>query len=129
MKVDKTLAGEWIRIRTARGLSQRDIGRNCDLSHVTPWKAENGRPLRWETLHLMLKDGMKVLPGSPDYELIHRLWMDERKIRAESQAPDHAKRTAEKPVRDAVTKFRKIIKYMSEEELDRFMTKVERLKV
>jgi transcriptional regulator with XRE-family HTH domain len=122
------LAGEWIRIREVRGLSQREIGRICGLSNVTPWKVENGKSLRWETLHLMMKEGMKILPGSPDYELIHRLWLLDREHIAENQPKDHAKRNPEKHVLNAVGRFRRIVKDMDPATLERFMGRVSRVK-
>lgn len=124
----KTLAGEWVRLREARGLSQREIGRLTGLSNVTPWKIENGKTLRWETIHLMLKDGMRITPGSPEYELIHAAWLAEREVRADTRPDGFAKHHAEKHVLNAIGKFRRIIRGMEPGELDRFMGRVARIK-
>lgn len=126
MKNTKTLASEWKRLREARGLSQRGIGELCGLSNVTPWKVENGRGLRWETIHLMLKDGMRILPGSPDYEYVHRLWMADRETRAESHGEEFNKRNPDKHVVNAVGRFRRMVKDMDPATLERFMGKVSR---
>lgn len=124
----KTLASEWARLRVARGISQRELGKKTGLSNVTPWKVENGKHLRWETIHLLLKDGLDIRPGSPDYELVHRLWLESREERADNQPEGHAKRNPDKHVQAAVSRFRRIIKHMTADELDRFMGKVDRIK-
>lgn len=128
-KNTETLAQAWLRIRKARDVSQRSIAGITGLSHVTPWKIENGKPLRWETIHLMLKDGLKVLPGSPDYELIHRLWMLERENRAENQKEGHNKRNPDQHVLNAVGKFRRMVKDMDAPTLEKFMGKVSRIRL
>lgn len=124
-----TLALEWVRLREARGLSQREIGRLAGMSNVTAWKVENGKGLRWETLHSMLQEGMQIRYGSPDYELIHRLWMEDRGNRADALPVTHAKRNPDKDVQKAVSAFRRKIAKLTPTELERFMAKVSRIRI
>jgi transcriptional regulator with XRE-family HTH domain len=124
-----TLAEAWVKLREKRGVSQREIGRICNLSNATAWKVENGKPLRWETLHTMLQDGMGVRYGSPDYEKIHRLWMEARGHKADARPVTHAKRNPNLDVLKAVSAFRRKIAKLTPEELEMYMAKVSRIKL
>jgi transcriptional regulator with XRE-family HTH domain len=124
-----TLAQAWIKLREKRGISQRELARLCGLSNVTSWKAENGTPLRWETLHTMLQDGLGVRYGSLDYEKIHRLWMEERSHIAETRPTGHAKRNPDLDVLKAVTAFRRKIAKLTPQQIEAFMAKVSRIKI
>jgi len=125
----ETLAQAWVKLREKRGISQREVGRICNLSNVTAWKVEKGKPLRWETLHTMLQDGLGIRYGSPDYEKIHRLWMEERGHKADTRPAGYAKRNPDKDVLKAVSAFRRKIAKLTPEELEKFMAKVSRIRV
>jgi len=125
----ETLALAWVELREKRGISQREVGRLCDLSNVTAWKVENDKPLRWETLHTMLQDGLGIRFGSPDYEKIHRLWMEARGHHADARPQGHAKRNPDLDVLKAVSAFRRKIAKLTPEQRKVFMAKVSRIKV
>ena len=85
------------------------VGEACDLSKTTPWKVENGKPVRWETMHVMLVAGLHCHPATPDYENIHRLWLAERVKRSEYIPDGYAKRKAGDVVIDGMATVRKAI--------------------
>ncbi len=89
-----TLGKAFKDLRESRGKLQEEVASACDYSKTTPWKVENDRPVRWETLHTMLVAGLRCHPGSPDYENIHRLWIAQRVKRSESTPDGYAKRKA-----------------------------------
>lgn len=108
MKVT-TLADAFRSLREKKGKSQVMIGEACDLSKTTPWKVENEKTVRWETMHVMLVAGLQCHPGSPDYENIHRLWIAERVKKSESTPDGYAKRKAAPYVGEGLSAVRKAI--------------------
>lgn len=82
------------------------VAESCDLSKTTPWKVEHGKPVRWETMHVMLVAGLQCHPGSADYENIHRLWLAAR-VKRSGETPDaYAKRKATPAAVQAVSVIR-----------------------
>lgn len=113
-----TLETAFKELRDSRGQSLRDIGGKCAMSETTPWKIENGRTVRWETVHRILTEALKCQPGSPDYENIHRLWLAQRQQIAESQPKDHGKQKLSKHAASAVYDFRKLVKGRKQDDVE-----------
>lgn len=104
-----TLAEAFLALREKKGKTQEMIGDACDLSKTTPWKVENGKTVRWETMHVMLVAGLECHPGSSAYENIHRLWIAERVKKSENTPDGYAKRKAGDVVIDGMAPVRKAI--------------------
>ena len=92
-----------------------DIANKCDIAETTVWKLENGRSVRWETVHLILVIGMRVSAGSDTYNDFQALWVKARQEMANNQPPDLGVKRMSKHAVAAVRKFRKIVHDLSEE--------------
>lgn len=104
-----TLAEAFKRRREKLGLTQEAVALSCDLTKTTPWKVEAGKPVRWETMHVMLVAGLQCHPGSADYENMHRLWVAQRVARSENTPDGYARRKAGASVVDGMSAVRKAI--------------------
>lgn len=72
-----TVQEEIKRLRSARGMTMREVGEKCDIHFSTVHKAENVA-IRWETIHTILVAGLGVRAGSKDYECVKDCWLAER---------------------------------------------------
>ena len=131
-----TLAEAFKTLREGKGRTQEMVAESCDLSKTTPWKVEHGKPVRWETMHVMLVAGLECHPGSAAYENIHRLWIAERVKRSESTPDGYAKRKAGDVVIDGMSTVRKAITGRPVEEVRKIVAaalrkaaEIDRLKV
>ena len=115
--IASTLEDGFKNLRVARGRTQKDIALACDYSLTVPWKVEHGRPVRWETLHTMLVTGLKVQPGSPDYQAIHKLWLAQRQSRAETAPPKKGKKKFSTAAQKALSEFRSLIRNRRDEDV------------
>lgn len=104
-----TLASEFKKLRLRTGKTLRAISAECDLSPAVAWKIENRKPVRWETLHTILSVSLKQQTGSPDYDNIHRLWLQQRKELAESAPATKWRHNLSKEASAAVAGFRKLL--------------------
>jgi transcriptional regulator with XRE-family HTH domain len=121
-----TLGTELRALRRERGLRLTNIAEATGLSLRPVWNAENGTGVKWETMHLILAVGMKIRPGSHDYETVHRLWLEDRQRRAVTKAEGKHKKQASPHEIAAVLAFRRIIKGMAKEDIKALMVKVRR---
>ena len=109
-----TLASSFAELRKKSGLTLLAIANTCDLAETTILKVEAGRPVRWETLHLILSTGLKIRIGTPQYEEFHRLWLTKKAEVAASQPSDFAKKKLSPHGAAAVKAFRNIIRDLDE---------------
>ncbi len=116
-----TLEEAFKNLRVSRGRTQKDIALTCDYSLTVPWKVEHGRPVRWETLHTMLVNGLKVQPGSPDYQSIHKLWLQQRQTHADTAPPKKGKKKFSSVAQKALSEFRNLIRKRSDEEVKKIL--------
>lgn len=121
-----TLGQTFAALRAERHLTLLAIALACDIAETTVLKVEAGRPVRWETLHLILSVGMGIHIGTEKYEEFHRLWLMARAEMAESKTDDHAKKALPKHSAAAVKKFRSLIRDLDEKETRRVMAAVSR---
>lgn len=121
MAKSATLASAFKKLRESRGIAQRQVAIACDYSDATPWKVENGRSVRWETIHTMLTVALRCQPGSPDYDNIHRLWLKFRETMAESAPPGKGRSKVSKTAKMATTAFRNLIRDRSDKDVRKIM--------
>ena len=69
-----TVGTEVARLRAISGETLDSVAKRCDIAESTVWKVENDAGSRWETVHLILKIGLRVAVGSDQYRLIQALW-------------------------------------------------------
>lgn len=105
-----TLAASFAALRQSRRLTLLAIANACDLAETTIHKVEAGRPVRWETLHLILSTGFKIRIGTPQYEEFHRLWLKSKAEGAAKRPADHSKKKLSPHAAAAVKAFRNIIR-------------------
>ena len=105
-----TLASSFAALRAERRITLLALANSCDLAETTPLKVEAGRPVRWETLHLLLSVGLRVLPGTERYDEFHRLWLMHMAEIAESKPKGHSMKKLPPHSADAVKKFRAAIR-------------------
>jgi transcriptional regulator with XRE-family HTH domain len=105
-----TLSGSFSALRADRKMTLLAVANACDLAETTVLKVESGKSVRWETLHLLLSVGLRVLPGTERYDEFHRLWLMHRAELAESKPPDHSRKKLNPKAADAVKKFRTLIR-------------------
>ncbi|MFT4175026.1 MAG: hypothetical protein QM627_00075 [Luteolibacter sp.] len=85
------------------------------------WNAENGRPVKWETLHLILTVGMKIRPASEEYKLIHDLWLEQRQQQADTKPATKYKQLAPVHEISAVAAFRRAIKGLTKSDVKKIV--------
>lgn len=117
-----TLASAFKKLRESRGIAQRQVAIACDFADTTPWKVENGRSVRWETIHTMLTVGLRCQSGSPDYENIHRLWMKFRETMAETAKPEKGRSRVSKTVKLATAAFRELVRNRSDDDVRKIIS-------
>lgn len=105
-----TLAASFAALRQESGLTLLAIAKSCDIAETTVLKVEADRPVRWETLHLILVTGFKVRMGTPKYQEFHRLWLMRKAEVSASRPADHGKKKLTKHAAAAVKAFRNIIR-------------------
>ena len=105
-----TLSSSFAELRRNRRLTLLAIANACDIAETTVLKVEAGRPVRWETLHLILSVGMGIHIGSEKYDEFHRLWLMDRAEASASRPDDFAKKKLSKHAAAAVKAFRNIIR-------------------
>lgn len=88
------------------------LGERCGLAESTVWKVEHGHPVRWETVHLLLVVGMRIMAESPIYAEMHSLWLRQRQDLAMRIGPGHNAKRLPKAAVEAVRKFRILIRDM-----------------
>lgn len=113
----QNLAQRFAEAREAKSLSMLATANKCDLAETTVWKIENGRSVRWETVHLVLTAGLGIPAGTKDYEAFHALWLRDRQDRAERKPEGSGKKRMSKAAVAAVRKFRKIVHDMNEKDI------------
>jgi transcriptional regulator with XRE-family HTH domain len=109
-----TLSSSFAEFRQERHLTLLAIAKKCDIAETTVFKVEQGRPVRWETLHLILTVGMKLPPKSDRYAEFHRLWLLQRSEMARNRPKDSGKKKLTKHAAAAVKAFRNIIRDLDE---------------
>lgn len=105
-----TLARDFEALRKSKSLTLLQIANLCDLNETTVHKVSSGKSVRWETLHIILAVGMKVYPGTPDYESMHRLWLKQREDIAAGNTKDKGSKKSPEHEDAAIRAFRKIIR-------------------
>ena len=113
-------------LRHRHGQTFRDIGAKCEINETTPWKIENDRSVRWETMHLILTSALKTQPGSADYENIHRLWLLQRQQKADAAPPGKNRKTLPKHAAAAVRDFRALLKGRNQADVARILAAAQR---
>lgn len=121
----KTLAETFAQLRKNRRVTLLETAKKCDLAEATVWKVENGRSIRWETVHLILTVGFNIQPDTKAYNEYHRLWMEDRNRMAESQSPDFGTPQMSPHASRAVRRFRKLVHDLDETECDRLLRNAE----
>ena len=112
----QTLPNAFAELRKKVGLTMLETANKCDLAETTVWKIENGKSIRWETVHLVLAVAFNVQPGTSTYESFNHLWLKARQEMAESQTEDFAQTKASLHAVAAVRKFRKQVSDLDETE-------------
>lgn len=92
----KTIGRAFGEMRAKSEMTMMEIGNRCGLDESTISKIERDKPVRWETLHLVLSVGMNIQPGSEKYSACHLLWLKQRTEKAESHTPEFASKTLTK---------------------------------
>lgn len=110
----QTLPNAFAELRKKVGLTMLEAANKCDLAETTVWKIENGKSIRWETVHLVLAVAFNVQPGTSTYESFNHLWQKSRQEMAESQTEDFAQPKASPHAVAAVRKFRKLVSGLDE---------------
>lgn len=104
-----TLATEFNRLRSKANRTLLEIALSCDLAETTIHKVGVGKPVRWETLHLILLIGLNLQPGSSQYESIHRLWMKQREEIAADNTKEKGTPKSTKHENAGIRAFREMI--------------------
>lgn len=115
----KTLGDEMERLRLEHGITYREMGALAAMSESLAHKACNGRPVRWESIHLMLENAFRIRHGSPKYQAVHRLWLNQRAEIAAQQPV--VERTLSKEATEVVRKFRILVRDMKPDEMKRVL--------
>jgi len=105
-----TLQASFAALRAEKGLTLLALATSCGLAETTPHKVESGKPVRWETLHLLLSVGMRVQPGTTQYSEFHRLWLAQMAAISDSKPTGHSRKKLSAHSADAVKKFRAAIR-------------------
>jgi transcriptional regulator with XRE-family HTH domain len=121
-----TLSSTFAELRAERHLTLLQIALKCQLAETTIFKVEQGRTVRWETLHLILSVGFGIHPGTERYEEFHRLWLMQRAEIAESKPPESNAKTLSKHAVVAMRQFRELIRHLDEPTMNKVMVDINR---
>lgn len=114
----QTLGSAFGEIRREKGMTMAEIGKRCGVHESTVSNVERDRPIRWDTVHLVLSVGVNIQPGSQTYQSCHLLWLKQRAEKAESHSDSFGAKVMTKHATEATRKFRILIR-----ELDPAQTK------
>lgn len=106
----RTLGMLFGEMRAASELSMLAVGEKCGLSESTVWKVERDRPVRWETVHLILAKAFNIRPLNDEYQAFNLLWMKQHAETANAQPEGHASKTLSKHAVEATRKFRNLVR-------------------
>ena len=109
----KTVGSEFEAIRIAKSMTMLDVAKKCDVSESVVWKVAHDWPVRWETIHLILKVAFRVTPKAEAYREMQALWLKARQERAEALPESHGKQLLSKHATEASRKFRMLIRDMA----------------
>ena len=121
-----SMSEKFAAMRHKAGLTLLEIANRCDLNESTVWKIEGKRRLRWETIHTILVVGLKLPPDGPDYAVMEKLWIEDRKKGADGLPYGHGKVTAPQYQRRAIGEFRGIVSALNQKQVAALMAKVRR---
>jgi transcriptional regulator with XRE-family HTH domain len=121
-----TVGSEIYRLRTLAGETLDQIAKKCDIAESTVWKVENDMRTRWETVHLVLKIGLKIHPVTEQYKLIQSLWLARRNKVAESKPDDFNRNKLTPHAAKAIKEFRLIVRELDEKQVNKVMQAVRR---
>ncbi len=121
-----SLSSDFNALRKSKHLTLLEIANLCDLNESTVHKVGSGKTVRWETLHLILSVGMKVYPGTTEYESIHRLWILQRENIAAGNTPEKGSKKMPKHEATAGRDFRKMITGLDQRQVKLLMQTVRR---
>ena len=96
----------------------RDVAAECGLSFTIISKVENGRPCRWETVHILLTAGLGVKPGADDYKDVKEAWMRQREVIGESMPISAMKYKVSKDCMALVKEIRELVRDMNADEVE-----------
>lgn len=122
-----TLASEFSRIRKDGGHTLLSVANKCDIAETTVWKIENGRSVRWETVHLCLVVALGILPGTDRYTGIHHLWLSDRQRMAENRTPEFGTKKLSVHAAAAVKEFREMIRPFGKRKTSEIMIALRRM--
>ena len=105
----KTLGQVFAEIRADKSLTMLETALKCGSSEAVVWKLERDRPVRWESVHIIVTIAFKISPRSEKYQTLHLLWLKARQERAEAQPEKLNKRLLSKHGVEATRKFRILI--------------------
>lgn len=111
----KTIGKEFAKIRHRQGLTMLEIADKCGLHESTVSNIERGRPVRWETVHLVLTVGLRFRQAGDEYKGMHALWLKQRAERAMAQPEDHASKSLSPHAIEAVKHFRNLVRGLDPE--------------
>jgi hypothetical protein len=118
-----TSLGEFLsKVRHTRQLTLMEIALACDLSESGVHKAMAGKPVRWETVHLILQVGLHIPPGSKDYETCRKLWTLQKSAHADTSPKTLNKKKVTTYELAAINRFRTLIRGMDERHIRRVLT-------
>ena len=121
-----TLATAFAEMRQQSGLSMLAVANKCDIAETTVWKLENGRSVRWETVHLILTIGLGIAAGTERYAAFQALWVKARQEMAESQTADFGTKRLPDHAAAAVRKFRALVHDLDKAHIQKVMAAVKR---
>lgn len=107
-------------------MTMAHIASKCGVHESTVSNVERDRPIRWETVHLVLSVGVNIQPGSQVYQTMHLLWLKQRQERAESQSEEHASKTLAKHAVEATRKFRELVRDLDPEQTRKVLAAAQR---
>ena len=122
----KTLGSAFGEIRREKGMTLAEVGLKCGVHESTVCNVERDRPIRWETVHLVLTKGMKIKSGSAVYQSCHELWLKQRAEVAASHPEDFAAKTLSKHATEAVRKFRNLVRELDPEQTKKVLAAAQR---
>ena len=125
-KQKATLYSAMFEARDKAGLTMYDAAAKCGIAETTVWKAENGRTVRWETIHLILTVALCIRQDTAEYQRFKELWMLTREQIAKNRPIDKGVKKLPPHAAAAIRVFRNIIRDMDEHTLEELMRSVDR---
>jgi len=114
-KSTDSLGTNFMALRVEAGYTMLELSKKAGMSEATVWKIEHDRPVRWETVHALIRV-LRITAKTPRYQQFHQQWLNLRQKTAAAKPEGFWKHTLSPHAINATDKFRNLVRDLSPED-------------